>query len=695
MAVQGNPLLQQAFAEQKALDTTSIDHTAFGKELDSLSTEIDKINAKNFEDFKYFSGQQEKLLGNLDLDLSQVNSAHRDDFRKRRLGQVEKMIELGTMGATSSLDFNVANKQLAADVAVSKQANEYANLLEKQMNEKVDFNTTANREKVKQLREASVEDLYKIDMPILTPVKAHKFSEVVTDFYSVRKQKNASIYKDENYFGVQKEEGYADAEEQEAIAYIKLKQDEYGNRFEDYVLDQYKAAFNTENPTQEDANKWYAKELIAAKPPSSNELTGVKERDYGKSNEGMALEQANKLELQQLKNDGKASSSSSSDAADMKANIRQTVDELDNKVRPISSKSLADLGIVEALNDIGIVMPNAGAQKLMRVKGVSNPTKIELVTSSDARIATALGATGQQRIYKITTADGIQYVAYGVKQKDGGDLLGRPMNKEDLMQSLLGSSVTALKAGGFEPSKSGNKAPAGYSLKYKNSGANVNAERDRKEFIEMGYPTGIWGDTSHKATKSDHNAGDALDIHTGTPNMELANKIIPQAKERGIKYIIHAGKIWSASTGKWSDYSKKDSMPHNDHVHISYESEKGSYSSGGGKKVATTTASSGWQVADDGKTEFNGDLNGTVHIKYEDGASYKGKAKDGRPTKGTTYYKDGSEFVGDYKDGAVNTGVLTKDGLKINYKNGKRVNGKVASEKESKAKKGSSGVQWK
>jgi hypothetical protein len=82
---------------------------------------------------------------------------------------------------------------------------------------------------------------------------------------------------------------------------------------------------------------------------------------------------------------------------------------------------------------------------------------------------------------------------------------------------------------------------------------------------------GIWGDSSHKKRKSDHNTGDALDIGiTDLKQGELvASKLIKEAQDRGIKYIIWNNKIWNPSVAPdWRDYN--GSNPHTSHIHVSF-----------------------------------------------------------------------------------------------------------------------------
>ena len=83
---------------------------------------------------------------------------------------------------------------------------------------------------------------------------------------------------------------------------------------------------------------------------------------------------------------------------------------------------------------------------------------------------------------------------------------------------------------------------------------------------------GIWGDEKHKQRISDHNTGDAQDfgisnsVETGN---KIAQKLMTEAKQRNVKYIIFNGKIWNPSiSNEWRPYSGKN--PHSTHVHVSY-----------------------------------------------------------------------------------------------------------------------------
>ena len=83
---------------------------------------------------------------------------------------------------------------------------------------------------------------------------------------------------------------------------------------------------------------------------------------------------------------------------------------------------------------------------------------------------------------------------------------------------------------------------------------------------------GIWGDEKHKQRISDHNTGDAQDfgISNSVENgNKIAQKLMTEAKQRNVKYIIFNGKIWNPSiSNEWRPYSGKN--PHSTHVHVSY-----------------------------------------------------------------------------------------------------------------------------
>ena len=93
---------------------------------------------------------------------------------------------------------------------------------------------------------------------------------------------------------------------------------------------------------------------------------------------------------------------------------------------------------------------------------------------------------------------------------------------------------------------------------------------------------GVWGDKSHQQRKSDHNSGEAQDF--GIKDIEsgnaIANKLIAEAKERGVKYIVFNKKIWNPSiSNEWRPY--KGSNPHKTHVHVSYNKDLKMYEQGG------------------------------------------------------------------------------------------------------------------
>jgi hypothetical protein len=106
------------------------------------------------------------------------------------------------------------------------------------------------------------------------------------------------------------------------------------------------------------------------------------------------------------------------------------------------------------------------------------------------------------------------------------------------------------------------------------SGANPVAEQTWEE-VSTEFPgvkhLGIWGDKRHQKTKSDHNSGDALDIGIKDSNQgeEIAQKLIKEAQEKNIKYIIWNKQIWNPSiSNSWRPYNGDN--PHTTHVHVSF-----------------------------------------------------------------------------------------------------------------------------
>lgn len=85
---------------------------------------------------------------------------------------------------------------------------------------------------------------------------------------------------------------------------------------------------------------------------------------------------------------------------------------------------------------------------------------------------------------------------------------------------------------------------------------------------------GIWRKKTGKNQKpSDHYTGGALDIGIKDPKIgdEISKRLMEEAKERNIKYIIWNNKIWNPSiSNDWRPY--KGDSPHTDHVHVSFYS---------------------------------------------------------------------------------------------------------------------------
>ena len=108
----------------------------------------------------------------------------------------------------------------------------------------------------------------------------------------------------------------------------------------------------------------------------------------------------------------------------------------------------------------------------------------------------------------------------------------------------------------------------------RSSGANPVAEQTWQEVssqFEGVKHLGIWGDKRHQKTKSDHNTGDALDIGITDLNQgtEIAQKLIKEAQDKNIKYIIWNKQIWNPSVSdSWRPYNGDN--PHTSHVHVSF-----------------------------------------------------------------------------------------------------------------------------
>lgn len=145
------------------------------------------------------------------------------------------------------------------------------------------------------------------------------------------------------------------------------------------------------------------------------------------------------------------------------------------------------------------------------------------------------------------------------------DELTLPVDQVPFSMPLQSPMATGEAYGGSE-----NAAPA----PMKSSGANPVAEQTWEE-VSSQFPGvknwGIWGDANHKKSVSDHNTGDALDIGIKDSNQgeQIAQKLIKEAQDKNIKYIIWNKQIWNPSvSNSWRPYDGKS--PHTDHVHVSF-----------------------------------------------------------------------------------------------------------------------------
>lgn len=136
------------------------------------------------------------------------------------------------------------------------------------------------------------------------------------------------------------------------------------------------------------------------------------------------------------------------------------------------------------------------------------------------------------------------------------------------LESMEANISTAPVMPAASESSNASSAPA------RSSGANEEAEQaweDISTEFQGVKHLGIWGDKRHQKTKSDHNSGDALDIgiQNADQGTQIAQKLIKEAQERNIKYIIWNRKIWNPSvSNEWRDYNGEN--PHTSHVHVSF-----------------------------------------------------------------------------------------------------------------------------
>jgi hypothetical protein len=92
------------------------------------------------------------------------------------------------------------------------------------------------------------------------------------------------------------------------------------------------------------------------------------------------------------------------------------------------------------------------------------------------------------------------------------------------------------------------------------------------EYLHARYPElrnlGIMGDTRHRAKRSDHNTGMALDL--GGP-LDILSIVAVEclSKQRFIRYFIFGDSIYHPK-GRTDPYMKGD---HDDHIHISFKDE--------------------------------------------------------------------------------------------------------------------------
>jgi hypothetical protein len=136
------------------------------------------------------------------------------------------------------------------------------------------------------------------------------------------------------------------------------------------------------------------------------------------------------------------------------------------------------------------------------------------------------------------------------------------------------------------------------------------------------YSDGIMGDQSHKARKSDHNQGNAVDIRHDVKGGSHGDTIAAYAiRDPRTKYVIWNHRIYTPGKG-WKRYTGTN--PHTKHVHISI-------------KAAARGDTSPWGWA---KNLPEGDPVPSINVegetKFEDAAPLpkKAPAKKAAPKKG-------------------------------------------------------------
>ncbi len=87
------------------------------------------------------------------------------------------------------------------------------------------------------------------------------------------------------------------------------------------------------------------------------------------------------------------------------------------------------------------------------------------------------------------------------------------------------------------------------------------------------------GNIAGTSTPTDHASGKALDIMmkelSSKEGWDIANYIVNNAAELGVKYVIWDKQVWSARNSSWRPYShpgggSNATLDHRDHVHISF-----------------------------------------------------------------------------------------------------------------------------
>jgi len=315
MAVATDPILQQAFSQSiKPLDLSTVDYDKVDKSFDTLKSDIQKANAVNFQQYKYFAGKQEALLKNLNTDLSKVRGKDRLALRQRQLDGMKMVYDNDIVNALHSQDFWNNNSQLTQDIAMSKMGQSHADLIQKQMNTSKDFNNVANREKYKAVQEMELGELQNYSFNPITPIQALDLSAERKRLFDAYAKVTQSIYDKGGIFGAESLQGIGDEEWDKVLDASLAQTDDYGVSRMAWATDAYERTHpDKEDYTEEEVVQYY--KSLFPKPDDVKTFGTLKNKTY-------PLTYEQKLELERTKTQGRINVAEST--AEAKARYKTT-----------------------------------------------------------------------------------------------------------------------------------------------------------------------------------------------------------------------------------------------------------------------------------------------------------------------------------------------------------------------------------